>query len=249
MQLQMLAPVLGVVGFVIALVIYNVIKSAPVGNEKMHEIADAIHGGAMAFLKREYSVLAIFIVLVFFLISLAPSLGFSTALAFLGGALCSMLCGFIGMKAATHANVRTSEAARSKGQGGGPDGLLQRRRRHGPGGRFSRPDRRRHCLHHLRQRSADGQSTSTASPWAPPPSPCLPASAAASTPRPPTSVPTWSARSRPASPKTTRATPASSPTTSVTASATPPAWAPISSNPTSARSSPPSPLPPPPSRR
>jgi len=117
MQLQMLAPVLGVVGFVIALVIYNRIKAEPVGNDKMREIADAIRGGAMAFLKREYTVLAVFIVLVFFLISVAPSLGFSTALAFLGGALCSMLCGFIGMKAATHANVRTTEAARAKGQG------------------------------------------------------------------------------------------------------------------------------------
>ncbi len=117
MQLQMLAPVLGVVGFVIALVIYNRIKAEPVGNDKMREIADAIRAGAMAFLKREYTVLAVFIVLVFFLISVAPSLGFSTALAFLGGALCSMLCGFIGMKAATHANVRTTEAARAKGQG------------------------------------------------------------------------------------------------------------------------------------
>jgi K(+)-stimulated pyrophosphate-energized sodium pump len=117
MELQMFAPVLGVIGFVIALVIYNVIKSEPVGNEKMHEIANAIRGGAMAFLKREYSVLAIFIVLVFFLISLAPSLGFNTALAFVGGAACSMLCGFIGMKAATHANVRTAEAARASGQG------------------------------------------------------------------------------------------------------------------------------------
>ncbi len=117
MELQMFAPILGVIGFVIAIVLYNVIKSQPVGNEKMHEIADAIRGGAMTFLKREYSVLAIFIVLVFFLISLAPSLGFNTALAFVGGAACSMLCGFIGMKAATHANVRTAEAARVSGQG------------------------------------------------------------------------------------------------------------------------------------
>ena len=115
MQLQMLAPVLGVIGFVIALVIYNVIKAQPVGNNKMHEIADAIHEGAMAFLKREYTVLAGFIVLVFFLV--AVGMGFQTALAFLGGALCSMLCGYIGMKAATAANVRTTEAARSKGQG------------------------------------------------------------------------------------------------------------------------------------
>jgi K(+)-stimulated pyrophosphate-energized sodium pump len=113
----MFAPVLGAIGFAIAIVVYNMVKAQPVGNEKMAEIAAAIRGGAMAFLKREYSVLAVFIVLVFFLIVLAPSLGFNTALAFLGGALCSMLCGFIGMKAATHANVRTAEAARTGGQG------------------------------------------------------------------------------------------------------------------------------------
>ncbi len=117
MELQMYAPILGVIGFVIAIVIYNVIKAQPEGNDTMKEIAQAIRAGAMAFLKREYSVLAIFIVLVFFLIILAPGLGFQTALAFVGGALCSMLCGFIGMKAATHANVRTAEAARSGGQG------------------------------------------------------------------------------------------------------------------------------------
>jgi K(+)-stimulated pyrophosphate-energized sodium pump len=60
-------------------------------------------------------VLAIFIVLVFLL--LAMGMGLSTALCFLGGALCSMLCGLIGMKAATAANVRTAEAARASGQG------------------------------------------------------------------------------------------------------------------------------------
>ena len=117
MELQMFAPILGAVGVVIAIVIYNVIKAQPAGNEKMKEISEAIHAGAMAFLRREYTVLALFIVLVFFLIVLAPSLGFNTALAFLGGAVCSMLCGFIGMKAATRANVRTAEAARSAGQG------------------------------------------------------------------------------------------------------------------------------------
>lgn len=117
MELQMFAPVLGVIGFVLAIMIYRVIKAQPIGNDKMKEISEAIHDGAMAFLKREYTVLVGFIVLVFCLIAFAPSLGFNTALAFLGGAACSMLCGFIGMKAATRANVRTAEAARSKGQG------------------------------------------------------------------------------------------------------------------------------------
>ncbi len=114
MQLQMWAPIFGVVGFVIALVLYNIVKAQPVGNEKMHEISDDIHAGAMAFLGREYRVLAIFIVLVFALIAIAMNL--QTALAFVGGAICSMTCGFIGMKAATRANVRTSEAARAHGQ-------------------------------------------------------------------------------------------------------------------------------------
>ncbi len=114
MQLQMWAPIFGVVGFVIALVLYNIVKAQPVGNEKMHEISDDIHAGAMAFLGREYRVLAIFIVLVFALIAISMNL--QTALAFVGGAICSMTCGFIGMKAATRANVRTSEAARAHGQ-------------------------------------------------------------------------------------------------------------------------------------
>ena len=114
MQLQMWAPILGVIGFVIALVIYNNVKAQPVGNDKMREISEDIHKGAMAFLSREYRALAVFIVVVFVLIAVAMSI--HSALAFLGGALCSMTCGFIGMKAATRANVRTSEAARAHGQ-------------------------------------------------------------------------------------------------------------------------------------
>ncbi|RMF44700.1 MAG: sodium-translocating pyrophosphatase [Deltaproteobacteria bacterium] len=114
MELQVFAPILGVIGFAIAIVLYNLVKAQPVGNDTMKEISEAIHAGAMAFLGREYRVLAIFIVLVFGLIAMGMS--FQTAFAFLGGAICSMTCGFIGMKAATRANVRTSEAARTDGQ-------------------------------------------------------------------------------------------------------------------------------------
>jgi len=77
-------------------------------------IAEAIHTGAMAFLRREYSILVGFIVVVAALLSFA--IGARTALAFVTGALCSMLAGFVGMKAATKANVRTAEAARGKGR-------------------------------------------------------------------------------------------------------------------------------------
>ena len=115
MQLQLSAPILGVVGLVIAFMIYNYIKSQPAGTERMVEIAEEIQNGSMAFLKREYKVLAIFMVVVFGLMLLAPSLGWRTGVAFLGGAFCSIFAGFFGMQAATKANVRTSEAARSRG--------------------------------------------------------------------------------------------------------------------------------------
>jgi K(+)-stimulated pyrophosphate-energized sodium pump len=112
--MQIFAPILGVIGFIVAIVLYTKVKAQPVGNAKMKEISEAIHDGAMAFLGREYRVLAIFIVVVFFIITFG--MNYQTALAFLGGALCSMTCGFIGMKAATRANVRTTEAARVSGQ-------------------------------------------------------------------------------------------------------------------------------------
>jgi len=115
MDLQMLAPILGVVGFAIALLIFGMVKAEPEGNQIMKDIAAEIRIGAMAFLRREYTVLAYFIALVFVLILIAMNLG--TALSFVGGALCSMLCGFIGMQAAIAANVRTAEAARASGQG------------------------------------------------------------------------------------------------------------------------------------
>jgi K(+)-stimulated pyrophosphate-energized sodium pump len=113
-SLPVLAPTLGVVGLLIAFVLYRYVVAQPAGSGAMIEIAGAIHTGAMAFLRREYSILVGFIVVVAVLLSIA--IGPRTALAFVSGALCSMLAGFIGMKAATKANVRTAEAARSKGR-------------------------------------------------------------------------------------------------------------------------------------
>lgn len=108
-----IAPVFGIIGLVISGVIFSIINKQSPGTEKMREIADAIHEGAMVFLKSEYSRLAIFVGVVFVLLYLfiAPQ----TATAFLGGAGCSMLAGFIGMNAATRANSRTSEAAHQHG--------------------------------------------------------------------------------------------------------------------------------------
>ncbi len=107
-------PAIGAVGLLIALVIYYSIKRQSEGTDVMRDIAHQIHVGAMAFLRSEYKVLAIFVVVVFVL--LLAFIGTYTAIAFLSGAICSVLAGFLGMMSATKANVRTSEAARSAGQ-------------------------------------------------------------------------------------------------------------------------------------
>lgn len=110
-----IGPYLGVGGLIIAYFIYWRILSHDVGSAKMKAISDLIHDGAMVFLKAEYKILSLFILLVASLIFFFISHG--TAYAFLGGAACSMLAGFFGMKAATRANVRTSAAANEKGMG------------------------------------------------------------------------------------------------------------------------------------
>ncbi len=109
-----LAPIFGVLGLLAALLLYGFIKRQPAGSEVMRELSDQIHLGAMTFLRREYTVLAVFVLVVFVL--LGSFISWSTAIAFISGAICSALAGFFGMKAATKANVRTTEAARSLGQ-------------------------------------------------------------------------------------------------------------------------------------
>ena len=113
--LKVLAPIFGAVGLLVAFWILGSILRRPQGTERMKDLSDQIHEGAMVFLKREYSILFVFVAIVFLL--LLWKLGVPTAIAFLGGAICSILAGFIGMNAATRANGRTSEAARSEGAG------------------------------------------------------------------------------------------------------------------------------------
>jgi K(+)-stimulated pyrophosphate-energized sodium pump len=108
------APILGGIGLVMAFAVYRYVVAQPAGSGLMTEIADAIEDGAMAFLRKEYSILVWFIVVVAVLLSLG--IGSRTALAFVSGAICSMLAGFVGMKAATKANVRTAQAARTVGR-------------------------------------------------------------------------------------------------------------------------------------
>ncbi len=87
------------------------------GNEKMSKIAKHIADGAMSFLKAEYKILAIFVIavaiLLYFKGSNEEGSHWMVALSFIVGAICSALAGFIGMKAATKANVRTTQAART----------------------------------------------------------------------------------------------------------------------------------------
>ncbi|MDH5637414.1 MAG: sodium-translocating pyrophosphatase [Nitrospinota bacterium] len=94
--------------------LYNEVEKQDSGNDKMKEIAAMIHEGAMTFLRREYTILAGFIGVVFILLTIF--IHWQTALAFVVGAACSMAAGFIGMQGATMANVRTSAAANQKGQ-------------------------------------------------------------------------------------------------------------------------------------
>ncbi len=108
-------PVIAIIGIAAAFLIYSRLKKQPDGNQKMQDIASSIHDGAMAFLFREYRVLAVFIIVVACLMLFSSSLGIKTAAAFVFGAISSVLAGFFGMSAATKANVRTSEAARSSG--------------------------------------------------------------------------------------------------------------------------------------
>ncbi len=92
------------------------VSKQEVGGEKMARIAKNISDGAMAFLKAEYKVLAIFVVAVAILLGVTGNSSGSSplvALSFVLGAICSALAGFIGMKVATKANVRTTNAART----------------------------------------------------------------------------------------------------------------------------------------
>ncbi|MCH7824004.1 MAG: sodium-translocating pyrophosphatase [Acidobacteria bacterium] len=112
--LTQLAPILGAVGLAIALAILFIVKRMPVASEEMAELGEKIHRGAMVFLRSEYSLLLIFVVVVAGLLS--AFVNPITAAAFVTGALASMGAGLAGMTAATSANVRTTSAAASKGQ-------------------------------------------------------------------------------------------------------------------------------------
>ncbi len=103
----------GIFGLVVAYLIYQKIKEYPAGDAKVTQISDAIHLGAMVFMRREYKMLSIFCAVL--IVVLWWLLGLGTAFAFVVGALSSAGAGYIGMNTATRANVRTTTAAHSRG--------------------------------------------------------------------------------------------------------------------------------------
>ena len=113
-QLYSAPPLLGIVGLAIAFFIYTVMSRREVPEGKVQKIGEQIHLGAMVFMKREYTYLAGFAVVLLGLI-LVSDLGNDTALSFVVGASSSALAGWLGMYAATKANVRTAIAANTEG--------------------------------------------------------------------------------------------------------------------------------------
>ena len=113
-QHMILPPILGAAGLAIAFLIYQVMSRHESGEATVTKIADQIHLGAMVFMHREYKMLTLFSAVLVIAILVSP-LGPNTAIAFVVGALSSASAGYLGMFAATRANVRTTVAAHRHG--------------------------------------------------------------------------------------------------------------------------------------
>ena len=109
-----LAVAAAIIGLVVAVGLASWIKKADEGNDRMKEIAGYIREGAMAFLSREYKIMAIVIIVLALLIGFGLQ-SVTTAVLYVVGALLSVLAGYFGMKVATLGNVRTANAAMESG--------------------------------------------------------------------------------------------------------------------------------------
>jgi K(+)-stimulated pyrophosphate-energized sodium pump len=112
-----LVPVMGLIGLLYTFIKFNWVSKQDPGNDRMKEISTYIAEGAMAFLRAEWKILGYFVVIVAILLAFMsqsnPNSHWSISLAFIFGAFSSALAGYIGMKVATKANVRTAQAART----------------------------------------------------------------------------------------------------------------------------------------
>ena len=115
MNQLMIPPLLGVVGLIVAFILFRIVMRYPVMEGKPAQIAKLIQEGAMAFMKRELILIAISVAVIFVALAISD-LGIETAVSFLVGAICSAAAGFFGMMATTRANVRATTAAHEKGQ-------------------------------------------------------------------------------------------------------------------------------------
>ncbi|MFH1775147.1 MAG: sodium-translocating pyrophosphatase [Chloroflexota bacterium] len=105
-----IALICGVLGLILAAVMAAYVLKQDQGSKKIREISAAIKEGAVAFLGREYRLLAIFVVVVTIILGVVPNLGWWVSVAFVFGAICSGLAGYIGMHIAIRANSRTAAA-------------------------------------------------------------------------------------------------------------------------------------------
>jgi K(+)-stimulated pyrophosphate-energized sodium pump len=116
-KLFYLVPVMGIIGLIYTLVKYNWVSKQDAGNDRMKEISGYIAEGAMAFLRAEWKILGYFVaivaILLFFMGYTDEKSHWSISVAFIVGAVFSATAGYIGMRVATKANVRTAQAARS----------------------------------------------------------------------------------------------------------------------------------------
>ena len=110
-------PLMGLIGLIYTYVKYNWVAKQDAGDARMKEISTYIAEGAMAFLKAEWKILGYFVAIVAILLAVMaqsnPHSHWSIAIAFILGAISSATAGYIGMRAATKANVRTTQAAKT----------------------------------------------------------------------------------------------------------------------------------------
>lgn len=111
MQLEYYAVIASLIALVFAGILIQQIRKMKSGDEKMQSIAKAIREGAMAYLARQYKVIAIFAFIIF--VALWWLVSFESAIGFIAGAFLSALAGFIGMSISVRANVKTAEAAKT----------------------------------------------------------------------------------------------------------------------------------------